>query len=61
MSKANGRKYIVITAVSYDDLMDLVNDALDAGYICLGGVSVAFGQNGQRVAQAMVSNSAYGA
>jgi hypothetical protein len=61
MSKANGRKYIVITAIQYEDLMDLVNEALDAGYICLGGVSVSQGANGQRVAQAMVLNSAYGA
>jgi hypothetical protein len=61
MSKANGRKYIVITAIQYEDLMDLVNDALEAGYICLGGVSVSYSVNGQRVAQAMVLNSAYGA
>jgi hypothetical protein len=59
--KANGRKYIVVTAMTYEDLMDLVNDALDAGYICLGGVSVSQGANGTRIAQAMVSNSAFGA
>ena len=43
---ANGRKYIIISAYYYEKLMDMVNDALDAGYICMGGVAVTNGPNG---------------
>jgi len=61
MTTANGRKYIILSAIMYEDLMDMVNEALDAGYICMGGVATTSGPNGQRVLQAMVIHSAYGA
>ena len=60
MTTANGRKYIILSAVLYDDLMDMVNNALDAGYICMGGVATTVGANGQRVLQAMVKSTTYG-
>ena len=55
------QKYIILSAITYEGLMDLVNEAIEAGYICLGGVAVSQGVNGQRVAQAMVSSSGLGA
>ena len=48
------QKYIILSAITYENLMELVNEALDAGYICQGGIAVSQGANGQRVAQAMV-------
>ena len=60
MTTANGRKYIIISAILYDDLMDMVNEALSAGYICMGGVATTAGPNGQRVLQAMVKSSSFG-
>ena len=60
MNTADGRKYIILSAVLYEDLMDLVNAALDAGYICMGGVATTVGNNGQRVIQAMVKSTVYG-
>ena len=56
----SAKKYIVCRASTFEDLMELVNQALDAGYICQGGVMVCQGVNGQLFAQAMVSHSAYG-
>ena len=60
MTTANGRKYIIISSYYYEKLMDMVNDALDAGYICMGGVAVTNGPNGQEVSQAMVKSTVYG-
>jgi hypothetical protein len=54
------QKYIILSAIQFDSLMELVNEALDAGYICQGGVTVCAGPNGQRVAQAMVRSSGLG-
>ena len=59
---ANGRAYIVIKGLSTEDLMDMVNEALKAGYICLGGVSVVSPNSGQYVyCQAMVRSTAFAA
>jgi hypothetical protein len=60
MTTADGKKYIILSAILYEDLMDMVNEALEAGYICMGGVATTAGPNGQRVIQAMVKDTAYG-
>ena len=60
MNTANGRKYIVVTAKNPEILMDLVNKALEAGYICQGGVAIVMEQGYHVYAQAMVNNTGLG-
>ena len=57
------QKYIVVRGDTEEDLMTLVNEAIEAGYLVQGGVSMAYSQSSMRFrfAQAMVLSSAVGA
>jgi len=47
-------KYIILSAIHYQDLAEQVNEAIKNGYIPQGGIAMMLGSNGQRIAQAMI-------
>jgi hypothetical protein len=55
-------KYILVEATSPKELMVRVNDFLEEGYLCLGGISVACHYSGSiYYTQSMVRDARYGA
>ena len=59
---ANGRAYIVVRALNTEELMDMVNEAIKAGYMVVGGLSVVSPNSGQYVyCQAMVKSTTFAA